>query len=276
MCKFWPVKFSLIAIMIIPGFAPVKTKPLFNGKNLDGWDIYIGPLYDSIKKDFTGEPIGLNKDPHHVFSVVNKDGQPAIRVSGENYGGLSTTQEFSNYHLRLEFKWGQLKWVPKRNSKRDSGILYHAVGLHAADWFFWMRSQEFQIQEGDCGDYWGCGGAFANIPAMQIGENKFMYSSGGTPLQFRDNGPNGRNCIKSFDAEKPGEWNTIDLYCFEDTSVHMVNGKVVMVLYKLREPQGTSDKALTKGKIQLQSEGAEVFYRNIVIENITSPGEILK
>jgi hypothetical protein len=126
-----------------------------------------------------------------------------------------------------------------------------------------------EIQEGDCGDYWGCGGAFASVPALKR-EDKFVYSPGSAMMLFRDKGPNGRNCLKRGDAEKPsGEWNTIDIYCFEDTSVHVVNGEVVMVLYYLREPNGTADKPLTKGKIQIQSEGAEVFYRNLEIEKIT-------
>jgi hypothetical protein len=268
--------FTLVVLITLVGFASLKKTSLFNGKNLSGWDVYIGPLYDSTKKDFAGDPIGLNKDPHHVFSVVSEDGKPAIRISGENFGGISTTKEFENYHLRLEFKWGQLKWIPKRNAKRDSGILYHAVGSHGTDWFFWMRSQEFQIQEGDCGDYWGCGGAFASVPASKLNEDKFVYSPGGAMMLFKDKGPNGRNCIKSVDAEKPsGEWNTIDLYCYGDTSMHIVNGKVVMILYNLREPDGTGDKPLTKGKIQIQSEGAEVFYRNLEIEKITRLPESL-
>ncbi len=256
----------------------LKSLPLFNGKDLNGWDTYVGPLYDTAKKEFAGEPIGLNNDVNKVFSVVKEDGKSAIRISGENFGGISTKQEFANYHLRLEFKWGKLKSHPKRNAKRDSGLLYHAVGPHAADWLFWMRSQEFQIQEGDCGDYWGCGGAFADISAEKKGEKKFVYASGNPLLTFRVNGPNGRNCIKNPDAEKPtGEWNTIELYCFGDTSVHMVNGNVVMVLFNLREPEGNSDKSLTKGKIQLQSEGAEVFYRNIEVEQIASiPSKLLK
>lgn len=257
-------------ICLSASFVPVKMKSIFNGRDLRGWDVYIGPLYDSVKKDFAGDPIGLNKDPNQVFTVVQEDGKPAIRISGENFGGISTQEEFSNYHLRLEFKWGKLKWNPKRNAKRDSGILYHAVGPHAADWLFWMRSQEFQIQEGDCGDYWGCGGAFADIPATKQGENKFIYAADAPLLTFRDKGPNGRNCIKRADTEKPsGEWNTIDLYCVGDTSVHMVNGKVVMVLYKLRQPENNGDKPLTKGKIQIQSEGAEVFYRNLEVEEIS-------
>jgi hypothetical protein len=251
---------------------------LFNGKDLSGWDTYIGPMYDSVAEKFAGDPMGLNKDPKGVFTVVKEDGNPAIRISGEQFGGLSTQQEFTNYHLRLEFKWGKLKWAPKKNAKRDSGLLYHAVGPHATDWFFWMRSQEFQIQEGDCGDYWGCGGAFATVPAKKEAEKRYVYSPSGEMLLFRDKGPNGRNCIKTPDAEKPtGEWNTIDLYCYGDTSVHMVNGKVVMVLYKLSQPQDNDQSALTKGKIQLQSEGAEIFYRNFELEEIAAiPGKLLK
>lgn len=267
-----------VLIYLNTSFTPLQMKSLFNGKDLSGWDVYIGPLYDTAKKEFTGEPIGLNKDPHHVFTVVQEDGKPAIRISGENFGGLSTKTEFSNYHLRLQFKWGKSKWHPKRNAKRDSGLLYHAVGPHAADWFFWMRSQEFQIQEGDCGDYWGCGGAFASIPAENQGENKFVYTAGQPLLTFRNNGPHGRNCIKREDAENPsGEWNSIDLYCYGDTSIHVVNDKVVMVLYKLREPEGAGEKPLTKGKIQIQSEGAEVFYRNLEIEQLSGlPERLLK
>lgn len=263
---------------LISSFTPTKMRSLFNGQDLSGWDVYIGPLYDSSRKEFAGDPIGLNKDPMNVFSVVQEDGKPALRISGENFGGISTTGEFSNYHLRLEFKWGQLKWAPKRNNKRDSGILYHAVGPHATDGLFWMRSQEFQIQEGDCGDYWGCGGAFAAVPAVREGENKFVYSPGASLLTFRDKGANGRNCVKRGDAEKlSGEWNTVDLYCYGDTSVHMVNGKVVMVLYKLSQPTEGGDRSLTKGKIQLQSEGAEIFYRNLEVENISGlPAKLLK
>src|SRR5437016_2332715 len=127
-------------------------KKIFNGKNLDGWDTYIGPAYDSVKKSFdTLAVLGLNKDPNKIFSVVNEGGQGAIRISGENFGGLSTTYEFKNYHLQLEFKWGKKKSNPRKDKKRDSGVLYHAVGKHGADFGFWMRSQEFQIQEGDCG-----------------------------------------------------------------------------------------------------------------------------
>ena len=62
----------------------------------------------------------------------------------------------------------------------------------------------------------------------------------------------------------------IDLYCFGDTSVHIVNDKVTMILYNSRQQQGASEQPLVRGKIQLQSEGAELFYRNLQIEKINA------
>lgn len=273
----------MITIFLLSSFVDIgllipKRKSLFNGKNFSGWDVYIGPAYDTVQKKFTGNPMGLNNDPDHVFSVVKEDGRSCIRVSGEKFGGISTVQSFENYHLRLEFKWGKLKWNPKRNARRDSGLLYHANGDHGSDGGFWMRSQEFQIQEGDCGDYWGVAGGIADVPAKQESANRFVYSPGSPLLTFKEKGPQGRNCIKNPDAEKPtGEWNVIDLYCFGDTSVHVVNGQVTMVLYKLRQAANGSESKLTKGKIQLQSEGAELYYRNIEVEEIAAiPQKLLK
>jgi len=261
----------LFLCWILFSFSPElqRAKPLFNGKNLKGWDTYIGPSYDTVQKKFAGKGPGLNQDPSGIFSVVRQDGQGAIRISGEHFGGISTKESFENYHLQLEFKWGKKKSHPKKNSVRDSGLLYHAVGPHAGDGAFWMRSQEFQIQEGDCGDYWGVAGAFADIPARKRKENGYIYDPSASLLTFRDHTQTGRHCIKNPDAEKPsGEWNTIDLYCVGDTSVHMVNGVVNMILYHLQQADGETTSPLTKGKVQIQSEGAEVFYRNISIENI--------
>lgn len=247
-----------------------KPESLFNGNDLRGWDTYLGPTYDTLLNNFdTLQVIGLNKDPHHVFSLVQADGQPAIRISGENFGGLSTTREFKNYHLSMEFKWGSHRWNPRKDKKRDSGLLYHAVGQHGADYGFWMRSQEFQIQEGDCGDYWGVAGGSFEIPARKQNE-EYVYDPNGQLLTFNEaNKEVGRRCIKVPDAEKPtGEWNKVEVYALGDTAVHVVNGVVNMILYHSSQLDGSSLTPLKQGKIQLQSEGAEVFYRNILIQPI--------
>ena len=71
-----------------------------------------------------------------------------------------------------------------------------------------------------------------------------------------------------------GEWNTIELICFNDKSLHIVNGHVVMILSKSRYVENGTSIPMTKGKIQLQSEAAEVYYKDIKIRNLkTLPEE---
>jgi hypothetical protein len=254
-----------------------KWQSLFNGKDLSGWDTYVGPAFDSLGNKRSDVPVlGLNNDVLKIFSVVTEDGKPALRISGERFGGISTQSVLANYQLRLEFKWGTTKSHPRKNQKRDSGILYHAVGPHGADFGFWMRSQEFQVQEGDCGDYWGVAGGAFDIPALKT-EDGFRYDATGPLLSFKENSDQGRHCIKNPDAEKPtGQWNVLEVYCFDDTAVHVVNGEVVMVLFHSRQVDGENETPLKKGKLQIQSEGAEVFYRNIEYRSIRKiPVEIL-
>jgi len=273
---------SLILLCaVILGFTSQKNsswKSLFNGKNLNGWDTYLAPEYDDNGKAISGKPLGLNNDPLKVFTVVKLDGESVIRISGQGWGAISTKEEYENYHLQLQFKWGTLKWGQKKNASKDSGLLYHSVGPYGADYGSWMRSQEFQIDEGDCGDYWGVAGGAADIPAIKTGDGPYIYNPLGILTTFREDSKTGRFCKKVTDAENPsGEWNTVDLYCNGDTSIHVMNGKVMMVLYHNKQIDKGIESPLGKGKIQIQSEGAEVFYRQIKVEQIKAlPAAFLK
>lgn len=275
-----PIPLLLLCIIIF-GFTDQKNeswKFLFNGKNLSGWDTYLAPEYDDNGKAITGKPVGLNHDPSKVFTVVRLDGETAIRISGQGWGAISTKAEYQNYHLRLQFKWGTLQWGQKKNAHKDSGLLYHSVGHYGADYGSWMRSQEFQIDEGNCGDYWGVAGGAADIPATKTGNGPHIYNPQGTLTTFREDSETGRFCKKGADAENPsGEWNTVDLYCNGDTSIHVMNGKVMMVLYHNKQIDKGVASPLSRGKIQIQSEGAEVFYRQIKVEQIkTLPAAFFK
>jgi hypothetical protein len=55
--------------------------------------------------------------------------------------------------------------------------------------------------------------------------------------------------------------------------VHVVNGNVVMALKNSRYKDGDHFLPMTSGKLQLQSEAAEVFYRNIEIRPIPAMPE---
>ena len=256
--------------------AAASWTPLFNGRDLSGWETFLGKPHkltdvSSIPKNADGEytgVIGVDKDPRGVFSVGQADGAPAIRISGEIYGALTTRQEYEQYHLRFEFKWGERKWPPREQALRDSGCCYHAVGPHGASYGFWMQSFEFQIQEGDCGDFYSLAGVVVDAEgvARTPGDPK-------TELNYKKGAPlvtgHTRRIVKAPVTEKPnGQWNTLDLYCVGSTSAHVVNGETAMVLRGLRRRVDGREETLTRGRIQLQSEAAEVFYRNIAIRQI--------
>ncbi len=254
-----------------------KQVALFNGKDLTGWNSYIGSPLDDAGKKLSDIPVGLNNDPNHVFTVVQQDGENVIRISGENWGCIYTPKEYSDFHLQLMFKWGKLSWGQKKGKKMDSGVLYFSVGDNGADYGAWMRSQEFQVEQGNCGDYWGVAGGMEDIPVIKKSDSEYVYNSSGEMKTFSAISPVGRHCIKKGDAEKPtGEWNTLDLYCHGDTSVQMINGKVMMVLYNSRQLENGQAIPLVKGKLQIQSEGAEIFYKHITIEPVDAiPTEFL-
>jgi Domain of Unknown Function (DUF1080) len=274
----------LVALFIVsdsftkPFYHQKEWIQLFNGRNLNGWDTYLGPPLDDAGKKLSDVPVGLNNDPNHVFSIVKMDQENVIRISGQGWGGISTKKEYADFHLQLMFKWGSLTWGQNKGKKRDSGLLYFAVGRHGADYGAWMRSQEFQIQEGDCGDYWGVAGGMEDVKALKKSDKEYVYDPAGQIYTFSAGNEVGRHCIKGTDAERPsGEWNVLDLYCHGDTSVHIINGKVMMVLYHSQQMDNDKSLPLVKGKLQIQSEGAEIFYKDIKIKSLKAiPEELLK
>jgi hypothetical protein len=246
----------------VPSFAKdlpqVKTgDPIFrfNGSDLTGF-------YTYTKEN-------KYNDPNHVFTV--QDGM--IRVSGEEWGGFATHDEFRDYHLIVEWRWGDKTWGSRKDRARDSGILLHCVGPDGAASGQWMESQECQIIEGGCGDFIIVGGR--ERPSLscetRVGPDKQLYYEKGGKLvtrnsarynwwgrdvQWKDQlGFRGRN-----DVEKPaGQWNRMEVFCDGDTITNIVNGLVV---------NAATGSSLTKGKILFQSEGAEIFFRKIEIRPI--------
>jgi hypothetical protein len=257
-------------------------RPLFNGDDLAGWETYLAtprvPIAGlNLKTDADGkylEPVGVNNDPTGVYSVVEEDGAPAIRISGEIFGALTSLDEFGNYHLRLEAKWGKKKWPPRENRPRDSGLLYHCVGPHGGHNGIWMRSFECQIQENDTGDFWPVGGVIVDVEADKAdAKSPFVFQQGGTLQRGLS-----QRVVRNPLSEKPsGEWNPVEIYVVGQTAVHRSDGKTNMILTNLRHKVDGREAPLTRGKIQIQSEGAEVFYRNIEIRPIKEiPAEVLR
>ncbi len=252
---------------------------------LSQWDVFLSYQhqigYDgTVPKNKKGEdipPIGLNKLGYDVFTTQQLDGQTVIKNSGQYYGCLVTKQIYENYHFQLQYKWGTKTWAYRKDLLKDSGILYHSVGPHGVEfWRSWMLSQEFQIMEGHTGDFWSQANSAIDIRAykpesvmdpMAHESQDFLPIGMGSPYK--------NYCSRKGNYEKPADqWNTLDLICFEGKSLHIVNGKVVMVLKNSRfiDEKGQS-VPLTKGKIQLQSEAAEIFFKGIRIRKIDDLSE---
>jgi hypothetical protein len=275
-----------LSIVFFALFSPLlwanDWQPLLD-KQLSQWDTYLSykhsENYDgNVPLDEQGraiKPIGLNtgNNIHKVFTVLEQDNQPVLRVSGEYYGAVTSKQSYRNYHFKLQFRWGELKWPPRLTKLKDSGILYHAIGEHGQEYFrAWMLSQEFQIMQGHIGDYWSQATSAIDIRAYQPeyvmnavadeSQDYLKVGKGEDLLGF---------VLRKENHEKPhGQWNTLELICFEGQSLHIVNGQVVMVLKNSRYLNDGVSTPLIEGKIQLQSEAAEIFYKDIAIKELAT------
>jgi len=247
-------------------------------KKLSKWDTYLSY---TIKKGYDGsqpidkdgnyiEAIGLNTPEQEVFTVISEKGESILKVSGEIYGCLVSKKEYQNYHLKLKVKWGLTKHEPRKEKLKDTGIMYHSIGALGTDYFrTWMLSQEFQIMEGHMGDYWSQQTSAIDIKAIPSEGRKNAVADYHKSFLAFGKGAKNSYCMRSTNNEKENnDWNTLELICFNGKSLHIVNKKVVMVLQNSRNVTPNGVEPLVKGKIQIQSEAAEVFFKNLKIKEL--------
>lgn len=188
----------------------------------------------------------------HVLGIPNH-GQ------SEPFGYISTEDNYRNYHLSLEYKWGVEKFRPRENAKRDSGLLYHAVGPDLV----WTTDVETQIQEGDTGDFFFLGESVAlgsTQGTVTVSPETKRYQPGGTVIDT------GGGITKNYTMDSVTDWNRVEVIVEHDNVTALVNGVVVNRATNLRRPDGSTVIPLTEGKIALQSEGAELFFRNVQVK----------
>src|SRR5262249_18474354 len=101
---------------------------LFNGTDLDGWYVYT---------------VETQYENPGVFNVVDH----SIRVAGGKgeqgyFGGLITKNDYENYCLEFDYKWGEKTFGRRYGKARDAGVLLHCIGPNGPG--PWMTSYEFQ------------------------------------------------------------------------------------------------------------------------------------
>lgn len=208
----------VLALGAMPPVAAVSTPDadtisLFNGKDLTGWRAFLDP--------------NAKVEPSKIWSVENG----IIKCEGSVPGYIITENEYGDYVLKLEWRWGE-----KPGRGRNSGVLLHTQPPDKV----WPKSVEAQLMAGQAGDFWLIDAKLTVDEARRDPRvNRHFF-----------------RMIKS-DVEKPiGEWNQYVITCRGDTIKLEINGKLVN--------EGTNAE-FTKGRIALQSEGAEIHFRNLTI-----------
>lgn len=253
---------------VSPVDGPIR---LFNGQDLDGFYTWI--------RDTQYE------DPKQVFTV--QDGM--IHISGDGYGGLVTEKSYRDYHLVIEFKWGEKTWGDREDRARDSGVLVHGWGPDGGYSNTWMASIEAQIIEGGVGDILVLSGKdpesgevlttslTAEITKDRDGET--VWKKGGERVTLTGGRVNwyGRDVDWADkigfrgkdDVESPlGQWTRLEVIADGGHLLYKVNGVVVNEGF---------ESSPDFGKIIIQTEQAEMFVRRLELWPLgTAPTDELK
>ncbi|MFZ4573661.1 MAG: 3-keto-disaccharide hydrolase [Phycisphaerales bacterium] len=176
-------------------------------------------------KDLTGWTSCLPnaKDKFEAWSV--RDG--VLVCKGQPIGYLRTEQKYTNFVLKLEWRFN-----PEKGAG-NSGVLVRMIG----DDKVWPKSVEAQLQSENAGDFW-------NIEEFAMTVDK-----------SRTNGRNTKKLPTASPVERPiGEWNEYEIIVNKGDVILNVNGQ---------ELNRATNVEAVAGFICLQSEGAEIHFRNV-------------
>lgn len=243
-----------------PGHVSGDWTPLFNGRDLSGWYTFL-------------QEHGKDRDPDRVITIEGgmihlykhaADGSKVVM------GYICTEKEYSDYHLRFQYRWGEKKFEPRYKLKRDAGLYYHILGPDAV----WPRALQFQVEQTNVGDLIALHGLQLDSWIDPKTRNQPMLTflspeQGGEPSVL---GGKKDGYQKHLAGEHEVEgWNTAEIIARGDTTTHVLNGRVVNQGKNVRlvdpEKSGGS-RPITRGRIALEIEAAEIFFRNVEIKTL--------
>ncbi len=236
---------------------------LFNGKNLDGWDLKI-----------TGHD--LNDNYLNTFRVENgslKCSYDQYETFGDKFGHIYYKTPFSHYRLRVEYRFTGIQTPGGANwNVRNSGVMLHsqAANTLAKDQTFPV-SLEMQM----------LGGLSDGMPRTTAN-----LCTPGTMVEI-----NGKldtdHCINSTSKTYDGDqWVTVEMLVLGDSLMqHIIDGKVVFEYNKpivgdtgqIRQYlniapswfEKQEGKPLKSGYIALQAESHPVEFRKVELLDLS-------
>ena len=237
--------------------------PLFNGKDLTGWYTFL-------------QEHGRNSDPDGIITI--EDGAIHLYKNAPDkqkvvMGYIGTEKEYGDYHLRLQFRWGDKKFEPRYALKKDAGLYYHITGPDQV----WPRSLQYQIEETNVGDLIALFGMQMDTtidPKTRDAETPdyptFLPADrGGEPRLLGKKGIEYQHRLAEV-PERDG-WNDVEIVVKGDQVTHLLNGRVVNhgTAVRFDDPEKPGNPVpLTRGRIALEIEAAEIFFRNVEIRSL--------
>ena len=232
---------------------------LYNGKDMDNWDIMCRNFdRDLAKKVFTA---GENGEMH-VFKDFPDEGDTNAGKSA-THCMFFTKEKYSKFIFKFEYKWGSKTYNNFNQFQYDAGLYYHVFDVK-----IWPQGIEYQVRynhlenRNHTGDIWNSGAKFDWVADENVTDPKmktYLSIEDGGVVQEHRGGEHRAHKNAPFHA-LDGQWNTCEIIVMGNQyAIHKLNGVVVNVLTNL---------SLSEGVIGLQAETAEVFYRNIKIKEL--------
>ncbi|MGB6042649.1 MAG: DUF1080 domain-containing protein [Pirellulales bacterium] len=234
-------------------------KPLWNGKDFTGWYTYL-------------QKYGRNYDPENIITI--EDGVIHLYKHAEHgshppMGYIGTEKEYENYHLRFQYKWGEKKFKPRFEILQDAGLYYHMVGPDRV----WPQALQFQIERTNVGDIVTVGHiryeTTIDPKTADEKDTKPTYRSEDEGGIEHTHGMKSITHLARADLFEQEGWNTCEIVTKGEQAEHRLNGHVVARLKNARRPKPENSDdfvPLNKGRILLEIEAAEIFFRNVEIK----------
>ncbi|HEX3654186.1 MAG TPA: protein kinase [Pirellulales bacterium] len=224
-----------------------------------------------------GNPQSVPPAADHVFRAARGE----LHVTGRLKGVLITKQEYRNYRLTIEYKWGTKIWNEDEDPFRDSGVILHCQGTEPVVRDLWPVGLRCVIAEGHTGDLIPLntmGSRFTlevegerRIVETRVGKRSNTFYTPGQPLMnIAGAAVRGLGCNMTAGAgpgQRPrqkyelplGQWNKLECIC---------QGDSVTVLFNQAKVNHVTQLNHTKGRIALQSMNAELVIRSMLLEPI--------
>lgn len=215
---------------------------LFNGENLDGWDIKV---------------TGYDLNENYANTVLVEDGLMKVRYDDyESFDGQFThifyEEPFSYYRLQVEYRFvGDQAPNGPAWATRNNGIMFHSQSAESME-----RDQDFpdsieyQLLGGD-GDNDRSNGNICTPGTHVVVDGELITD----------------HCISSNGPTNHGEqWVTAELVAHGSSKIqHLINGEVVMEYTK---PQLNNGQLISGGHFALQGESHPTDIRSVKVLNL--------